>query len=96
MNTVLNINLEIKLEKYSLNPLLPTNAVRKQKKKYLRRFFQFNTITILKYHASENLKFNNLHIFQSLKLRILMEKILSISLNLNFTSDTLGGYGLNL
>ena len=37
-----------------------------------------------KYHPSGNLKFNNLGIFQSLKLRILMEKFLSISLKLNF------------
>jgi len=31
-----------------------------------------------KYHPCGNLKFNYLGIFQSLKLRILMEKILSI------------------
>jgi len=48
-----------------------------------------------KYHPSENLKFNNLGIFQSLKLHILMEKILPISLKLNFTPNTLGCYGLN-
>jgi len=47
-----------------------------------------------KYHPSGNPKFNNLGFFQSLKLRILMEKILSISLKLNFTPDTLGCYGL--
>jgi len=48
-----------------------------------------------KYYLSENLKFNYLGIFQSLKLRILMGKILSISLKLNFTPNTLGCYGLN-
>jgi len=43
-----------------------------------------------KYHPSGNLKINNLGIFQSLKFRILMEKILPISLKLNFTPNTLG------
>jgi len=47
-----------------------------------------------KYHPSGNLKFNNLGIFPRLKLRISMEKILPISLKLNFTANTLGGYGL--
>jgi len=47
-----------------------------------------------KYHPSGNLKFNYLDIFQSLKLHILIEKILSISLKLNFTKNTLGGHGL--
>jgi len=35
-----------------------------------------------------------LGVFQSLKLRILMEKNPFISLELNFTSNTLGCYGL--
>jgi len=48
-----------------------------------------------KYHPSGNLKFKYLGIFQSLKLRILMGKILSISLKLNFTPKTLGCYGLS-
>jgi len=48
-----------------------------------------------KYHPSGNLKFNYLDILQSLKLHILMEKILSVSLKLNFTPNTFGGYGLN-
>jgi len=47
-----------------------------------------------KYHPSENLKFNYLGIFQSFKVRILMEKILLISLKVNFTPNTLGCYGL--
>ena len=47
-----------------------------------------------KYHPSGNLKFNNLVIFQSIKLRVLVEKILPISLNPNFTPNTLGSYGL--
>jgi len=50
--------------------------------------------SLKKYHPSGNLKFNILGISQSLKSRILKEKILSISLNLNFTSNTLGFYGL--
>jgi len=47
-----------------------------------------------KYHLSGNPKFYNLGIYQSLKLRILVEKILSISLKLNFIPNTLGCYGL--
>jgi len=43
-----------------------------------------------KYQLSGNLQFNNLDIFQSIKLRILMEKILRISLKPNFTPSTLG------
>jgi len=46
------------------------------------------------YHPSGNLKFNNLGIFQSLKLRNLMGKILSIALKLNFTPITTGCYGI--
>jgi len=38
-----------------------------------------------KYHPYGNLKFNNLGIFQSLKFRILMKKILPISFRLYFT-----------
>jgi len=47
-----------------------------------------------KYHPSGNLKCDNLGIFLSLKLRILTEKILQISLKLNFTPNSQGGYGL--
>ena len=46
------------------------------------------------HHPSRNKKINNLGIFQSLKLHILMEKILIISLKLNFTPNTLDCYGL--
>jgi len=46
-----------------------------------------------KYHSSGNLKFNNLGIFQSSKLRNLMGKILLISLKLNFTPNTLACNG---
>jgi len=48
-----------------------------------------------KYRPSGNLTFNYLGIFQSLKLRILVGKIRSISL-LNFTPNTSGCYGLNI
>jgi len=48
-----------------------------------------------KFHPSGNLKFNYLDILPSLKLHILMEKILSISLKLNFTLNSLGGYELS-
>jgi len=47
-----------------------------------------------KCHPSGNLKFNYLGISQSLKLHILIGKILSISLKLNFTPNTLGCFGL--
>jgi len=40
------------------------------------------------------MKFNYLSILQSLKLRILEEKIVLISLKLNFTPNTMGCYGL--
>jgi len=46
-----------------------------------------------KYDPSGNLKFNNLGISQSLKLRISAEKIPLISPEL-FTPNTLGSYGL--
>jgi len=49
-----------------------------------------------KYHPSGNLKLNCLGISQTLKLHILKEKILSISLKLNFTPNTMGCYGLIL
>jgi len=62
---------------------------------YFRGSFQFSIVKIKKYHPSGNLKFNNEGIFQSLKLRNLMGKILRISLKLNFTSNTLGCYGLS-
>jgi len=48
-----------------------------------------------KYLLSGNLLFNHLGIFQSLKLRISVGKILPISLKLNFTPNTLGCHGLN-
>jgi len=47
-----------------------------------------------KYHTFENLEFNYLGIFQKLKIAHFYGKILSISLRLNFTPNTLGCYGL--
>jgi len=47
-----------------------------------------------KYHPSGNLKFYYVRFFQSLNFRILIEKILPISLKSNFTPNTLGCYGL--
>jgi len=40
------------------------------------------------------MKFNDLGIFQNLKLRILIEEILPISLKLDFTPNILGCYEL--
>jgi len=50
----------------------------------------FNAVLshFLKNRLSGNLKFNNLGIFESLKLRILMKKISFLSPNLNFTPNT--------
>jgi len=47
-----------------------------------------------KYQPSGNLKFHNLGISQSLKLRNLMGKVLRISLKRNFTPNSLGCYEL--
>ena len=63
-----------------LNPLTPSDAVWKQKKNILEVLFslvlsQFKKISP---PPPRNLKFNYLGISQSLKLRILMEKILSM------------------
>jgi len=59
-----------------LNPLPPSDAVRKQKKIILENLFSSVLSNYKKYHLSGNLNFNNLGIFQSLKLRNLMGKIL--------------------
>jgi len=49
------------------------------RKIYFRGSFEFSIDTIQKkYHSSGNQKFDNLGIFQSLKFRILEEKILPI------------------
>jgi len=56
----------------TLNPLPPSDAVRKQKKN--RGSFQFSFVTVQKMSPSGHLKFDYLGIFQILKLRMLMEK----------------------
>ena len=72
-----------------IKPLSPSDAVRKQKN--LEDVFSSLSLKIRKYHPSGNLKFNNLGIFKSLKLRNLMVKILRISPKLNFTPNTVIG-----
>jgi len=52
----------------------PSDAVRKHKKNILEDLFSSLLLQLKKYHPSENLKFNNLGVFQSLKFRILLEK----------------------
>jgi len=79
---------------YIFNPLPPSDAVRKQKKNILEDLFSSVLSKFQKYHPSGNLKFNYLGILQSLKLPILIEEILSISLKPSFTSNPLGCYGL--
>ena len=68
------------------------------RKKYSRAGDLFSSVLSQgkKYHPSGNLKFNYFGIFQSLKILILMEKILLISLKLNFAPNTSGCYGLTL
>ena len=61
-----------------------------RKKNIFEDLFSSVLLNFKKYHLSENLKFNNLGIFQSVKLRNVMQKILRISLKLNFTSNTYG------
>jgi len=63
-------------------------------KNILEDLFSSVLLQFKKYFSSGNLKFNYLGIFQSLKLRIFVEKIISISLKLNITPNTLGCYGL--
>jgi len=79
-----------------VNPLAPRDAVRKRKKNILEDLFSSVLSRLKKYHPSENVKFNNLDSSQSLKLRILMEKILPTALKLNFTPNSSGGYELSL
>jgi len=59
---------------YSINPLPPNDAVRKQKKNILEDLFSSVSSQFKKYHPSGNLKFHFLGIFQRLKLRNLMVK----------------------
>jgi len=81
----------------SLNVVQPTTAQRclSAAEKFILEFLFSSILSqFKKYHPSGNLKFKYSGIFQCLKLRILIEKILSISLKLNFTPNTLGCYGL--
>jgi len=58
----------------------------RKRKIYFRVFFSVQYChNLKKTHPSGNPKFNNLGLFQSLKLRISMEKNPLISLKLNFT-----------
>ena len=88
-------NFPLRTSNWKLNPLPPSDAVRKQKK----RIFLAHVSTVLskfkKYHPSGNLKSDSLGIFQSLKLRNLMGKTLQIYPNLNFIPNSLGCYGFS-
>jgi len=60
-----------------------------KKQMILGDLFSSVLLQFKKYRPSENVKFNNLDISQSLKLCILMgKKILPISFKLNFTPNT--------
>jgi len=69
----------------------PTTAQRcrsETEKFILEDLFSLELSKLKKLYPSENLTFDNLRIFQSLKFCILMEKILPFSLKLNFTPNT--------
>jgi len=73
---------------------LATTAQRcrpESEKNILQDLFSSVLSQFKKYHLSGILKFNNLGIFQSLKLRNLMGKILRISRKRNFTPNTVMG-----
>jgi len=75
-----------------VNPPPPSDAVRKQF--FLDDLYCLVLSQFKKYHPFGYLKFDNLGVFQSLKLRNLMGKILQISLKPKFSPNTLGCYGL--
>jgi len=63
---------------------LPTSAQRyrsKSEKKYFEDLFSSVLLQLKKYNTPKKSKLKNFGVFQILKLRISMEKILSISLN---------------
>jgi len=64
---------------------MPSGKKNKNENKKIEDLFSSVLSQFKKYYPSESLKFNNLGIFQSLELRILMEEILPISLTLNYT-----------
>jgi len=76
---------------FQLTHYHPTMPVGNSEKRYLRVFsvqYRHNSKNIAP--PPGNLKFDYLGIFQSLKLRISLGKILPISLQQNFTPNTLG------
>jgi len=79
-----------------INPLPPSVAVRKQKKKYFRGYFQFSIITIKKISPPWKPEIQSFRQFPKLKIAYFNGKIVSISLKLNFSPNTLGCYGLRL
>jgi len=83
------VYIDILINLSLINPQPPSDAVRKQKN-YFRVSYSSVLSQLKKYHPSGNMKFNNLGIFQSLKLCNLTGKILQISVKLNFFPSTLG------
>jgi len=59
---------------FLLNPLPPSDAVRKQKKIIYEDLSSSVSSHFKQYHRSGDLKYNNLGIFQGFEFRILMEK----------------------
>jgi len=71
-----------------LNQTTTAQRCRSKTEKKLENLFSSVLSQLKKYHPSENLKFNNLGIFLSLKLRNSTVKTLRISLKLNLTPNT--------
>jgi len=91
------VNVPKKKKEEAIISKQPTTAQRcrsRTEKFILEDLFSSVLSQFKKYHPSGSMKFNNLGIFQSLKLRNFMEKNIRISLKLNFTPNTLGSYGL--
>jgi len=73
-----------------INPLPPSDS-RSETEKIILKDLYISVLSLFKkYYPCGNLKINNLGIFQSVELCILVGKILPISLKLNFTPNTLG------
>jgi len=79
-----------------LSPIQPSTAQRcrsETERHILEDRFSSSLSQFKKYHPSGNPKFNNLGIFQSLKLRFFVV-FFTILLGVNFTQNTLGCFGL--
>jgi len=81
-------------QRFGINPLPPSDAVRQQKVVILEDFFSSVLSQLKKYHPSRNLKF--ITHFPTLEIAYFNGKILLISFKLNFPPSTLDCYGLRM